>query len=123
MTQADLYTRNYSRDSSVTKMLVDLKWETLKIRRDKARLTTLYKETHGMIPSNISHYLQSSNSNKHNYRTRQTGSFKYEVMATNKDCYRHSLGYTPRPFPNGTYWMTKRGTPPALIPSKLNWIH
>ena len=69
-------TKNYSRDSSVTKLLADLKWETLTIRRDKARLITLYKETHGMSPSNISHHLQSSNSKKHNYKTRQTGSLK-----------------------------------------------
>ena len=36
-----------------------------------------------MTPSNISHYLQTSNSRKHNYRTRQTGSLKYEVIGTN----------------------------------------
>ena len=84
-------TRNYSRDSSITEMLAELKWETLKIRRDKARLTTLYKETHGKTPSNVAHYLQNSNSKKHNYRTRQTGPLKYKVIGTNKDCYRHSL--------------------------------
>ena len=43
------------------------------------------KETHGMSPSNISHHLQSSNSKKHNFKTRQEGSLKYEVISTNKD--------------------------------------
>ena len=44
-----------------------------------------------MAPSNISHHLQSSNAKKHNYKTRRTGSLKYEVISTNKDCYRYSL--------------------------------
>ena len=41
-------TRNYNRDSSITQILADLQWESLQNRRTKARLITLYKETHGL---------------------------------------------------------------------------
>ena len=32
---------------TVTKLLVDLKWDTLQVRREKARLLMFYKATHG----------------------------------------------------------------------------
>ena len=83
--------RDYSRESSVTKMLQELKWDTLKVRRSKARLTTLYKESHGLIPTNISAHLQSQNPTSCKYQTRQKGTLKYNVIRSNKDCYRHSL--------------------------------
>ena len=72
-------------------MLQDLKWDTLKDRRSKARLTIIYKETHGLIPSNISALLQSPNPDNYKYQTRQRGALKYQVLRSNKDCYRHSL--------------------------------
>lgn len=84
-------TRDYDRESSVTTILENLKWETLKVRRTKARLTALYKETHGLTPSNISSHLQLPNSSRCRYKTRQRGTYKYHVISTNKDCYRHSL--------------------------------
>lgn len=82
--------QDYKRDSSVTQMLNKLKWETLKNRRTKSRLITMYKETHGLIPSNIASNLQTLDCRKH-HRTRQTGVLKYNLITTNKDCFRHSL--------------------------------
>ncbi|KAJ8025928.1 Exosome complex component CSL4 [Holothuria leucospilota] len=38
---------DYSRDSSITKILADLEWERLHVRRTRSRLITIYKETHG----------------------------------------------------------------------------
>lgn len=88
--------REYRRDSSITRILHDLNWETLKNRRIKFRLTSIFKETHGLIPSNITNYLQTSESFRH-HRTRQTGELKYNPITTNKDCFRHSL--YPRTIP------------------------
>ena len=78
---------DYSHTSSVNSMLKDLNWESLELRRTKARLITLYKETHGLTPSNVSH-LQTGNTT---YRTRDTNAINYIVPSTNKDCYKYSL--------------------------------
>ena len=34
---------------TVTKLLADLKWDTLQVRREKARLLMFYKATHGLV--------------------------------------------------------------------------
>ena len=34
---------------TVTKLLADLKWDTLQVRREKARLLMFYKATHGQV--------------------------------------------------------------------------
>ncbi|XP_072048856.1 uncharacterized protein [Amphiura filiformis] len=81
---------DYSRESSITKILADLEWEPLQDRRTKLRLTTIYKETHGYIPSNIKSHLRDTNSSSQP-RTRQSGALSYNIITTNKDCYRYSL--------------------------------
>ena len=81
---------DYRRDSSITAILNKLDWESLQSRRTKSRLIAIYKETHGFTPNNISSYLQSSNSSRV-MKTRQFGIHKYNIIATNKDCYRYSL--------------------------------
>ena len=40
---------DYSRTSSVTNMLKDLKWNTLQERRNQTKLTMLYKIIHGQV--------------------------------------------------------------------------
>ncbi|PIK34500.1 putative RNA-directed DNA polymerase from mobile element jockey-like [Apostichopus japonicus] len=55
----------YSRFSSVSDMLKDLNWDTLENRRFKARLVTIYKETHGLIPSNINNLLEEKKNQLH----------------------------------------------------------
>ena len=45
----------YSRSASVTNMMKRLGWERLERRRCQARLVIIYKETRGLIPSDIKH--------------------------------------------------------------------
>ncbi|XP_071842711.1 uncharacterized protein [Apostichopus japonicus] len=77
----------YSRFSSVTDMLKDLNWDTLENRRFKARLVTIYKETHGLIPSNINNLLED----KEKPTTRQSHSLNYKIPQAQKNCYKYSL--------------------------------
>ena len=86
---------DYRRTSSVTDMLRDLKWDTLQDRREKARLITIYKETHKFTPPNITHHLARNNSAKPT--TRQTHELNYNIIRPNKDCYKFSL--YPRTIP------------------------
>ena len=81
---------DYRRDSSISKILADLEWESLHDRRTKSRLTTIYKETHGLIPSNIKSFLRPTQSEMH-LKTRQSGNLNYNFITTNKNCYRYSL--------------------------------
>ena len=41
--------RDYERHSSVTQMLINLKWDSLQSRRQANRLTLLYKSIHGQV--------------------------------------------------------------------------
>ena len=41
--------RNYDRHSSATKMLEDLKWDSLQMRHQANRLTLLYKSINGQV--------------------------------------------------------------------------
>ncbi|KAJ8036585.1 hypothetical protein HOLleu_20604 [Holothuria leucospilota] len=60
---------NYSRQSSVSEMLKDLKWDSLETRRFRARLVVMYKETHGLLPSNVrNHLIDPSNLNRRTTR-------------------------------------------------------
>ena len=92
---ARFVTNNYKRTSSVTKIIEDLKWDTLQKRRTMARLTVLYKETHSKIPSNIHHLLVDNGCKP---QTRQHHSLNYNTIQSNKDCYRYSL--YPRNYTN-----------------------
>ena len=87
--------QNYAWTSSVTEMLESLDWESLESRRAKARLCLVYKETSGLIPSNISHLL---NSEAPIQRTRQSSChLTYTRIRANKNGYLHSL--YPRTIP------------------------
>ena len=91
---ARFVTNNYMKTSSVTKIIEDLKWDTLQKRRSMARLTVLHKETHSKIPSNIHHLLVVNGCKP---QTRQHHNLNYNTIQTNKDCYRYSL--YPRTIP------------------------
>ena len=58
---ARLIFNDYSRASSIADMLTKLEWELLDIRRIKARLCIIYRESHGLIPNNIAHLLYQPN--------------------------------------------------------------
>ena len=48
--QARFIKNCWSREQgTVTKLLADLKWDTLQVRREKARLLMFYKATHGLV--------------------------------------------------------------------------
>ena len=89
---------NYSRQSSVSEMINDLNWDSLETRRLRARLVVLYKETHGLLPSNIAdHLIDSSNLTRRTTR-RTSGRYLYHYPSTNKLCYQKSL--YPRTIPS-----------------------
>ncbi|XP_072046872.1 uncharacterized protein [Amphiura filiformis] len=78
---------DHSRKSSVTKMLTNLRWETLENRRTKLRLTSIYKEVHNLAPSNVKPL-----SNTTNRKTRNShGPHLLDIPAFNKNCYQYSL--------------------------------
>ena len=52
--------KNYSPTASVTDMIKDLEWESLEIRRKKARLALLYKFSHNLIDVSTDKFLQLS---------------------------------------------------------------
>ena len=86
---ARFVSNDYSRKSSVTKMLTQLEWDTLETRRTRARLRLIYKETHGLIPSNITHLISN---NQLRPETRlNTGKFIFKHIFANKNCYQKSL--------------------------------
>lgn len=49
---------NYDRSASVTEMLKQLDWDTLELRRKKARLTMLYKMRHNLVAIDQQKYLK-----------------------------------------------------------------
>ena len=74
-------------------MVQKLGWKPLEDRRTRARLTTIYKETHGLIPNNIDRF-----THKGCHQTRRLhGKFSYETPKFSKDCLKYSL--YPRTIP------------------------
>ena len=68
-------------------MVQKLGWKPLEDRRTGARLTTIYKETHGLIPNNIDRF-----THKGCHQTRRLhGKFSYETPKFSKDCLEYSL--------------------------------
>ncbi len=66
--------------SSVTDMIKDLNWESLEVRRKKARLTLLYKFSRNLVDIETNNYLLVNNET----RTRGSHSYKYRVPKTTK---------------------------------------
>jgi len=52
------YVQSYQRSASVTEMLKQLDWETLELRRKKARLTMLYKMHCNLVAMDQQKYLK-----------------------------------------------------------------
>ena len=84
---------DYGYTSSVSNMLIDLKWDKLELRRTKARLVTLYKETHGITPRNVLNLTTDCTLPA----TRSSHILNYRIPQAQKDCYRFSL--YPRTIP------------------------
>ncbi|CAB4037319.1 Hypothetical predicted protein, partial [Paramuricea clavata] len=79
--------KNYNPMSSVTDMTEDLNWESLEVRRKKARLTLLYKLSRNLVDVETNNYLLVNNET----RTRGSHSFKYRVPKTTKDVFKFSF--------------------------------
>ena len=103
---------DYGHTSSVKAMLKDLNWDKLEVRRTKARLITLFKESHGFTPSNISH-LQIVSSI---HRTRSDHALNYKILSTHKDCYKYSL--YPRTIPLWNKLPPELKTAPSVLSFK-----
>jgi hypothetical protein len=78
--------RNYKPMESVTDMLKDLGWDTLELRRKKARLTMMYKMSHNLLDMNLENHLVPHTET----RTRGSHPFKFRVPRINKDVYKFS---------------------------------
>ena len=79
--------KNYNPMSSVTDMIKDLNWESLEVRRKKARLTLLYKFFRSLVDVETNNYLLVNNET----RTRGSYSYKYRVPQTTKDVFKFSF--------------------------------
>ena len=80
-------TSNYSREpGTVTNILKKLEWPTLELRRKAARLTLLYKATHGEAAVNIPTYVT-----KPSRTTRQYHKDRYLRLSTSTDAYQNSF--------------------------------
>ena len=92
---ARFVTGNYNRETSSSSMVQKLGWKPLEDRRTRARLTTIYKETHGLIPNNIDRFTHKGCHQTR--RLRLHGKFSYETPKFSKDCLKYSL--YPRTIP------------------------
>ena len=90
---ARFVTGTYNTDVSSSSLVQRLGWESLETRRTKSRLTMIYKETHGLIPSNIEQYTYKGTRCTRRLHSR----LSYEAPRTNKDCLKYSL--YPRTIP------------------------
>ena len=68
-------------------MLSDLQWETLEDRRTKFPLTTIFKEVHNMLPSNVTPHRNQGTRTTRNL----TGPYLLEMPPFNKICYQNSF--------------------------------
>ena len=83
-------TGDYSRQSSVTQMLRNLKWDTLETRRRNSRLTMLYKIQKGMVGIGSEQYITYSTVR----RTRKVNDTQINIPFARTDTYKNS--YFPR---------------------------
>ena len=83
---ARFVSRNYDWQSSATAMLADLKWDTLQLRRQAARLTLLYKVSSDQVAIPASKFLTPVAR-----PTRHNNSKAYQRPSTKKDCYKNSF--------------------------------
>ncbi|XP_072021558.1 uncharacterized protein [Amphiura filiformis] len=80
----------YKRETSVTHLLHELKWEKLATRRQKARLTIIFKEFNSLAPSNIINR-KFTPQDQNGRSTRNNHPNNLKRINVNKDCYKHAL--------------------------------
>ncbi len=77
---------DYEYDSSPTKMLQELDWPELEVRRRELRLALFYKIVHGDVAVPTEGLLIKADT-----RTRSQHSYKFRHLRANIDSYRHSF--------------------------------
>ena len=101
--QAARYVCNKYGIISVTNLINDLKWDTLKVRRIKSSLCLMYKIYHGLVNIPLNEYtLQSTITH-----TRNSHQHKILSILANKNSFHYS--FLPRTIP---FW---NSLPPNLI--------
>lgn len=83
---ARFVSNNYERQSSVTKMLQDLHWQTLSTRRKITRLSVFQKSCQGHLAIPIESLLHPVNR-----PTRRTHSKSFINIPTSSDTYKHAF--------------------------------
>ena len=79
---------NYSRHSSVTQMMHDLKWKPLESRRRENRLVLLYKIINNLVAIPPDKHLERKNPN---YCLRTANQKQYHVKSANVDNFKFSF--------------------------------
>ena len=77
---------DYSRTTSVTEILNNLQWTSLKDRRTISRLSILHKARLGLIALPVDDLLQPVRR-----PSRHSHSNSYQIIRANKDCYKYSF--------------------------------
>jgi len=78
---ARMVSNDYGRHSSVTSMLTRLGWVTLDRRREKQRLTMMYRVVHGLVAVPTTHLTAADS------HTRTNHSFKFRSISCNSMAY------------------------------------
>ena len=78
---------DFSRSSSVTQMLADLKWETLEKRRERNRLNMLFKIQKGMVGIPADKYITYLPER----RTRKKNDMQMQIPFARTDTYKNSF--------------------------------
>ena len=78
---------DYRWTASVSAMIEDLNCDSLALRRQQTRLTTMYKISHNLIEVDKAKFINLASEQ----RTRGTHNFKYFIEHSNKDAHRFSF--------------------------------
>ena len=81
-----MVTRVYEKTSSVSKLIKELKWEKLEVRRKNQRLSLLYKSINDLCAIPTENYLAPNTS-----RTRQGNNNNYRTIRSNSEHHRNSF--------------------------------
>ena len=83
---ARFVTNNYKRDSSVSAMIEELKWDPLDDRQHKSRVNMMNKIVSGRVAINIDEHLTRAST-----RTRSANSIKFRTLSAKTVLYQNSL--------------------------------
>ena len=79
--------QRFHNTSSVTSMIDQLGWDSLKKQREHAKVTCMYKITHGLVSLNPEKYMVK----RHNRHSRNFNSHSYRQISTTKTFHQSSF--------------------------------